>query len=87
MKHTLGSGLGELAVDDEGAGAMSTGGHTPRREERQKGFPSNRRSNQINPSANEVPIELQGCGFDSEHASDGAQVQFLVFPRHYLCYL
>jgi len=87
LKHTLGSALGELAIDDEGAGVMSAGGQSARRKEREKGFPSNRRSNQINPSANEVPVELQGGGFDSEYASYGTQVQFLVFPRHYLCYL
>lgn len=58
-KLTLGSNLGELAIDDERVVVVYSSRESLRREEREEALPGDGRGDEVDPSANEVAVELQ----------------------------
>ena len=79
---TLGAEFTELAVDDEGVSVGGAGGQATRGEEGEERLPGDGGGNEIDSSANEVAVELQGRGLQSERPRHGTEVQHLIVQSH-----
>lgn len=74
-------------MKEDGGGRGSAGRQAAGGEETNKRFPGEGRSDVVEPSSDEVAVELQGIRVDPECLGYGPEVHFLViYCNHFDCF-
>lgn len=81
---TLAANFGELAVNNECVLIVLSSGQSLSREKLNQRPPSDRAGYKIEPSADEVTVELDSWWIQSKRAGYGPQVESLLVPCHKL---